>query len=66
LSRLISGADSPIYSPEKPAGSAEFLSRVADTFGAVITINGNEYRLVLLDTNALSEFAKQARAFVTS
>src|SRR5215210_736471 len=33
------------------------------TFGAVITINGNDYRLVLLDTNALSEFAKQGDSF---
>jgi hypothetical protein len=34
----------------------------------VITINGNDYRLVLLDTNALSEFAKQGdslRHFLT-
>jgi hypothetical protein len=33
-----------------------------------ITINGNDYRLVLLDTNALSEFAKQGdslRHFLT-
>jgi hypothetical protein len=29
----------------------------------VITINGNDYRLVLLDTNALSEFAKQGDSF---
>jgi hypothetical protein len=29
----------------------------------VITINGNDYRLVLLDTNALSEFAKQGESF---
>jgi hypothetical protein len=29
----------------------------------VITINGNHYRLVLLDTNALSEFAKQGDSF---
>jgi hypothetical protein len=35
----------------------------AGTFGAVITINGNDYRLVLLDTNALSEFAKQGESF---
>jgi hypothetical protein len=35
----------------------------AGTFGAVITLNGNDYRLVLLDTNALSEFAKQGDGF---
>lgn len=29
----------------------------------MITINGNDYRLVLLDTNALSEFAKQGDSF---
>jgi hypothetical protein len=29
----------------------------------VITINGSDYRLVLLDTNALSEFAKQGDSF---
>jgi hypothetical protein len=29
----------------------------------VITINGDDYRLVLLDTNALSEFAKQGESF---
>ena len=29
----------------------------------MITINGNDYRLVLLDTNALSEFAKQGESF---
>jgi hypothetical protein len=29
----------------------------------VITLNGNGYRLVLLDTNALSEFAKQGESF---
>ena len=29
----------------------------------MITINGNDYRLVLLDTNALSEFAKQGKSF---
>jgi hypothetical protein len=29
----------------------------------VITLNGNDYRLVLLDTNALSEFAKQGDSF---
>jgi hypothetical protein len=29
----------------------------------VITINGNDYRLVLLDTNALSEFTKQGESF---
>jgi hypothetical protein len=29
----------------------------------VITVNGNDYRLVLLDTNALSEFAKQGDSF---
>ena len=29
------------------------------TSRTVITINGNDYRLVLLDTNALSEFAKR-------
>jgi hypothetical protein len=29
----------------------------------VITINGNDYRLVLLDTNALSEFAKRGDSF---
>ena len=28
----------------------------------VIAINGNDYRLVLLDTNALSEFAKQGES----
>lgn len=29
----------------------------------MITLNGNDYRLVLLDTNALSEFAKQGDSF---
>lgn len=29
----------------------------------MVTINGNDYRLVLLDTNALSEFAKQGDSF---
>jgi hypothetical protein len=29
----------------------------------MITINGNRYRLVLLDTNALSEFAKRGESF---
>src|SRR5581483_9700133 len=29
----------------------------------MITLNGNDYRLVLLDTNALSEFAKQGESF---
>ncbi len=29
----------------------------------MITINGNDYRLVLLDTNALSELAKQGDSF---
>jgi hypothetical protein len=29
----------------------------------VITLNGNDYRLALLDTNALSEFAKQGESF---
>jgi hypothetical protein len=29
----------------------------------VTTINGNDYRLVLLDTNALSEFAQQGESF---
>jgi hypothetical protein len=29
----------------------------------VITLNGNDYRLVLLDTSALSEFAKQGGSF---
>lgn len=43
--------------------SVEYLSTAAGTFGAVITINGNDYRLVLLDTNALSEFAKQGESF---
>lgn len=29
----------------------------------MVTINGTDYRLVLLDTNALSEFAKQGESF---
>jgi hypothetical protein len=29
----------------------------------VVSINGNDYRLVLLDTNAVSEFAKQDKSF---
>jgi hypothetical protein len=43
--------------------SVEYLSTAAGTFGSVITINGNDYRLVLLDTNALSEFAKRGDSF---
>ncbi len=43
--------------------SAAYLSTAAGSFGAVITVNGNDYRLVLLDTNALSEFAKQGDSF---
>jgi hypothetical protein len=39
------------------------LSLAAGTFGTVITLNGNDYRLVLLDTNALSEFAKRGESF---
>jgi hypothetical protein len=39
------------------------MSTAAGTFAAVITINGNDYRLALLDTNALSEFAKQDESF---
>jgi len=39
------------------------LCTAAGTFGTVITINGNAYRLVLLDTNALSEFTKQGESF---
>ena len=44
------------------AESAESLTTAAGTFGVVIAINGNDYRLVLLDTNALSEFAKQGES----
>jgi hypothetical protein len=44
-------------------GPAEYPTTAAGTFGAVITLNGNDYRLVLLDTNALSEFAKQGESF---
>ena len=47
----------------EPGRSLANLSTVAGTFGAVITINGNDYRLALLDTNALSEFAKQGESF---
>ena len=36
---------------------------VAGSFGVVIAINGNDYRLVLLDTNVLSEFAKEGESF---
>ena len=44
------------------------LSRVARgcwriPSAVVITINGTDHRLVLLDTNALSEFAKQGDSF---
>jgi hypothetical protein len=39
------------------------VSSAAGTFGSVITITGNDYRLVLLDTNALSEFAKRGDSF---
>jgi hypothetical protein len=35
----------------------------AATLEAVISINGKNYRLVLLDTNALSEFAKHDESF---
>ena len=34
-----------------------------NTLREVIKINGNDYRLVLLDTNALSEFSSQANSF---
>ena len=35
----------------------------AGTFRAVIKLNGKDYRLVLLDTNALSEFTSQGDSF---
>ncbi len=43
--------------------SPGYLSQDASTLQAVIKINGTDYRLVLLDTNALSEFTRPGDSF---